>query len=194
MGAERLPIRGDETVDIIDSVQPTLLHELDASGSSDIDLELMIQQRISRQDILRYDDRDERARFVLGAVLEGVGITRYIEDLFDPLTRRLPVERRPDVEHMLVIEEHIKNADKWYAWYVDEYGKIEAGDRLDEMLTMAQEQWLHTDLYRAFDYLRQRVQDTADRQQREAVILAHRTALIMMAQATSGYTITDGER
>lgn len=190
MGIEKIHEHADREAEVIMFPnQPTLLHELNVRTLGDIELERIIEQQVSRQEILRYEDRDERVRFVLNAVLEGIGVTKNVEDLFDPDTGELPLEHRSDAEHILSIEEKVKEAYEWYDWYVEEYGRLEAGDRLLEMQTMVSAEWSHTDLYRAFSLLQQRTSVNRTDQQAHAVITAHRMALIMMAQATPGYTI-----
>jgi hypothetical protein len=162
------------------------LHEINDDSIGDIELEQLVEGAIDRKVVLDQDD-EHRARYILKTILTVIGSASDIEALVDE-DNKLIAERRSDAEYTARVDLRVKHAEHWLIWHSEQYGSIQTGEKLLEDVELIKQDWPPTNLYRAFEILARRVKRNHTDQFANAVIKAHRLAIIMMAQATSEYT------
>ena len=169
-------------------VEIVSLREINDASIGDVELEQLINAAIERKDVLDQEE-ESRARYILKRVLESLGVTGEMSTFFDE--NNVPKsDRKADMRHTAQIDHRIKDAQTWYAWHSEQFGRRETGDKLIEDIELINEDWPPTNFYRAFKILAEKIKINHKDQFANAVIQANRLAVIMMAQATSGYTKT----
>ena len=187
---EREPVHDEKhDADVIRfPVEILSLREINDTSIGDVELEQLITTAIERKEVLDQEE-ESRARYILKKVLESLGITVRMDTFFDENNVPKP-DRKADMRHTAQIDHRIKDAQKWFAWHNEQFGRRETGDKLIEDIELISVDWPPTNFYRAFKILAEKIRVNNKDQFANAVIQANRLAVIMMAQATSGYTET----
>lgn len=171
-------IRRNDDADILYfPTVPRTLREFDDSRMGDELILRQINHYISRTDVLRLD-KDDQVRHLINSVFMAIESTISIESLFNT-DGSLDRTNRKKALHVAEIETRITQARERYEQSVEEGGKFATGEMLMCISEYVNNNKSETNLYRAFEVLRERskVYDPF----RDAIIEAHRTALIMLA-------------
>ena len=166
----------------------TTLHEINDENIGDVELERIMETAIERKAVLSQDD-EYRARYILKTILTAIGCTSDIETLVGDNNKVINV-RRADAKHTSSVDLRVKHAEHWLVWHKERFDSYQTGEKLLEYIELIKQDWPPTNLYRAFEMLAEKIRVNRTDQFAHAVVKAHRLAVVMMAQATSGYTKT----
>lgn len=174
--------------------------EIDATTRSDLEIERLLEKHISRDDLVRYEkvkvndkgevlfddegkpkteivfrDQDERTAYIIQLTLIALDITVDTPWLFDDDERwKLDPAKREIAEHALKIEKRVRSAKKLLTEAEHRFNRREFGDFMWDILEDVERKKSKTDLYRAFQLLRDKQIDRSD------LVPAHRIALVML--------------
>jgi len=187
---ERAPAHNEEyDAEVVQSpAEVTTLHEINDESIGDVELERIVETVVERKAVLSQDD-DYRARYILKTILTAIGCTSDIETLVGDNDKLIDV-RRADAKHTSGVDLRVKHAEHWLIWHKEQFDSYQTGEKLLEYIELIKQDWPPTNLYRAFEMLAEKIRVNRTDQFADAVVKAHRLAVVMMAQATSGYTKT----
>lgn len=175
--------------------------EIDTGTRSDVEIEQLLEKHINRDDLVRYEkvkvndkgeiifdsegkpkteivprDRDERTAYIIQSTLIALEITVDTPWLFEDDEQRWKLDpmKREIAKHALEVEKKVKAAKQLLIEAEHRFNRREFGDFMWDILEDVEREKSKTDLYRAFQLLRDKQIDRSD------LVPAHRIALVML--------------
>lgn len=175
--------------------------EVDTSARSDLEIDRLLEKHINRNDLVRYErvqvnnkgevvfddegnpktetlsrDQDERTAYIIQSTLIALDITVDTPWLFDDDEERWKLDptKVEIAQHALKVEKSVKAAKKLLAEAEHRFNRREFGDFMWDILEDVDREKSTTDLYRAFQILRDKQIERSD------LVPAHRIALVML--------------
>lgn len=175
--------------------------EIDTGARSDVEIEQLLEKHINRDDLVRYEkvkvndkgeiifdsegkpkteivprDRDERTAYIIQSTLIALEITVDTPWLFEDDEQRWKLDpmKREIAKHALEVEKKVKAAKQLLIEAEHRFNRREFGDFMWDILEDVEREKSKTDLYRAFQLLRDKQIDRSD------LVPAHRIALVML--------------
>lgn len=165
-----------------------IVRDFDANDLGDEEILDRVTGAFTRKEVLDIED-EVRGRFIVNVLMESLDIVGDPREMLAENGGIKPGAHQL-AQQSIEVERRLRDAEKWFQWHNDTYSRRETADKISDDLDVVREKWRETNFNRAFEALDSTIVPNRRDKYASAVIHAHRLAIVMMAQATPGYTVT----